>query len=252
MPKRRAPEQYAAAVAAGDAPNASDFADADVWAQEQEAWVAKQPTGVDEELPPRGDPQRRKAWQRITKQHAALMRTARAAAAPVLAAASTTLAVPTPRAEPQPQSKAERFKSTLEMLDRGGPDAEKMRTKFRSTQGFCDQRLAAWLPGCGAWHHCSVPCEEAHRFPFHANAAAFLDRMGGKVYINGRAAPGQGALTADAFVARAKQRDAYGRHAIDLHGLTVQLCHARSPLRGASIAALQFSIMSADTAIFAH
>ena len=114
--------------------------------------------------------------------------------------------------EPQPQSKAERFKSTLEMLDRGGPDAEKMRTQFRSTQGFCDQRLASWLPGCGAWHHCSVPCEEAHRFPFHANAAAFLDRMGGKVYIKGHAAPAQGALTADAFVARAQQRDAYGRH----------------------------------------
>ena len=41
-------------------------------------------------------------------------------------------------------------------------------------------------------------------------------------------------------------------HAIDLHGFTVQPANVNSPLRGASVAALQFSIMYTGTRIFAH
>ena len=85
----------------------------------------------------------------------------------------------------------ERFQSKLELLERGGPEAEKLRHEYRSCQGFCDPSLAVWLPnpGCHHWHHTSVPCEEAYRFPFHHNASAFLDRMGGFVHIEGHDKP---------------------------------------------------------------
>ena len=71
MPKRRPACQLAAAITAGPPPQAKDFPDDEEWHHEQENWIAKQPTGVAEVLPKRGDAARRKAWQRITKQHAA-------------------------------------------------------------------------------------------------------------------------------------------------------------------------------------
>ena len=107
----------------------------------------------------------------------------------------------------------ERFQSKLELLERGGPEAEKLRHEYRSCQGFCDPSLAVWLPnpGCHHWHHTSVPCEEAYRFPFHHNASAFLDRMGGFVHIEGHDKPVSGDVPIDTFVARLQKRDAYKR-----------------------------------------
>ena len=74
MPKRRTHEQFAAAVAAGPPPASTYYtADCDWW-DAQDEWVAKAPTGMGEHLATRGNPQRRKDWQRITKQHAALLK----------------------------------------------------------------------------------------------------------------------------------------------------------------------------------
>ena len=72
MPKRRPASQLAAAAAAGLPPLAKDFPNDAAW-HDEDAWVARQPNGVHETLPQRGDKARRTAWQRMTKQHAATM-----------------------------------------------------------------------------------------------------------------------------------------------------------------------------------
>ena len=98
MPKRRAPEQLAAAVAAGEPPPYAT--DEQAWHDAQDDWVLKHPTGVAEKLPARGDKRRRSEWQRITKQHAALMKAA-AATAP-----SAVPSVPPPPPPPPPPAAA--------------------------------------------------------------------------------------------------------------------------------------------------
>lgn len=74
MPARRTPEQYAAIAAAGDAPrnNEEHYADDEDWFDAQEQWHAKVrgALGLDE-LPARGNAERRKAWQAAIKQAAA-------------------------------------------------------------------------------------------------------------------------------------------------------------------------------------
>lgn len=85
-----ATSQLAAAAAAGPPPHESDFPNKDEWHGEQERWIAKQPTGVAEELPERSDKARRKTWQRITKQHASTMKEVAATAAAADAARAAT------------------------------------------------------------------------------------------------------------------------------------------------------------------
>ena len=221
MPKRRPACQLAAAITAGPPPQAKDFPDDEEWHHEQENWIAKQPTGVAEVLPKRGDAARRKAWQRITKQHAATMKEARVtAAATDGATASSPAAPPTRHASsaealtaqppaqqlPAPQSPAPRSRaaprpkapptpqpqpsceSSWDVFQRGGPEAERLRRSFRSSMKFCHDEPGAggtqW-EGCNAWHHVAVPCSEAHLFPAHRGMLKILDRMAGTLYIDG-------------------------------------------------------------------
>jgi hypothetical protein len=76
MPKRRSDAQYAAALSAGLPPESAKFDDDNEWWDAQDDWLVKDPTGVPEQLSPRGEAQRRKDWQRVTKQHAALFEAA--------------------------------------------------------------------------------------------------------------------------------------------------------------------------------
>ena len=74
MPSRRTPEQYAAVVAAG-APPRSDEArfvgNEDAWQDAQDEWHEKVREALcQDELPPRGFSDRRKAWQAAIKQAA--------------------------------------------------------------------------------------------------------------------------------------------------------------------------------------
>ena len=94
MPKRRTAEQYAAAAAAGPPPSAAEFPQDDAWWDAQDAWIAKDPVGAAETLAPRGEPQRRKDWQRVIKQHAALIKAAPAAATAATAAAPSERTAP--------------------------------------------------------------------------------------------------------------------------------------------------------------
>ena len=103
--------------------------------------------------------------------------------------------------------------SPFERFEQGGAHAEELRHEFRSRQLFCDPagHRARWLsnPGCRSWHHYGVPCAEAHRFPLHANAARYLDRMSGTVHIAGQGVM-QGGLAMDEFINRIQQRNAHG------------------------------------------
>ena len=90
MPKRRTPEQLAAATAAGPPPSSTDYPTDETWHDAQDDWVLKEPTSVAESLPARGDKRRRKEWQRITKQHGALMK----------AVAHSAIATPIPASAP--------------------------------------------------------------------------------------------------------------------------------------------------------
>ena len=76
MPKRRSDAQYAAALSAGLPPESAKFDDDNEWWDAQDDWLVKDPTGVPEQLSPRGEAQRRTDWQRVTKQHAALFEAA--------------------------------------------------------------------------------------------------------------------------------------------------------------------------------
>mmetsp|Transcript_4974 Transcript_4974/g.10550 ORF Transcript_4974/g.10550 Transcript_4974/m.10550 type:complete len:191 (+) Transcript_4974:1537-2109(+) len=113
MPKRRTAEQYAAAAAAGPPP--SSFISLFLMRRqlvgctghmnfEGSSWRCR------ETLAPRGEPQRRKDWQRVIKQHAALMKSvpaAPAAAASAAASAAAPAAASNDRSDWRPQCHVE-------------------------------------------------------------------------------------------------------------------------------------------------
>ena len=176
-----------------------------------------------EELPERGDKARRKMWQRITKQHASTMKevTESALAADAAQARSpsrlTHSMLPSVRAPdtppqrpapqlPAPQTPARRSParprskpvstpepehprlSCWQIFQQGGPEAEKQRRYFRGFMTFCHDEPGAggtqWK-GCNAWHNPSVPCSEIHRFPAHRGKLKMLQKMAGKIYVDG-------------------------------------------------------------------
>jgi hypothetical protein len=74
MPARRTPEQYAAVAAAGDPPRSDEprfVGNEDAWQDAQDEWHEKLREALcQDELPPRGIIDRRKAWQAAIKQAA--------------------------------------------------------------------------------------------------------------------------------------------------------------------------------------
>ena len=99
----------------------------------------------------------------------------------------------------------------MELIDRGtDARAAELTMKFRSMQRFC-AAVNGWGPKeCHRWHHWSVPCDQAHRFPFHRNVKRFLPKMGGEVYVEGCAEPMRGAVPTPRFVELIQMRDSNG------------------------------------------
>jgi len=99
------------------------------------------------------------------------------------------------------------------LIDRGGERAEKLIHEYRSRQRFCAGVLG-WPsrnPDCHRWHHFSVPCDQAHRFPLHRNAMRYLPMMGGEAYVEGCAAPVEGHIPAAEFIKLIEKRDQFKR-----------------------------------------
>lgn len=84
--------------------------------------------------------------------------------------------------------------SEMELIERGGAEAERLRARYRSAQSFCS--------ACNHWHNHAVPCEHAHDFPAHCGVANSLQRMAGGVYVTGRGEL-HGELSVAAFLADA-------------------------------------------------
>ena len=90
MPKRRTAAQFEAAKSSWDPPERAKYGDDNSWWDAQHEWVVKDPVGISEHVAPRGHLQRRKDWQRITKEHAAILADPALQAAYSSAAASSS------------------------------------------------------------------------------------------------------------------------------------------------------------------
>uniref|UniRef100_A0A6T9NVK1 Uncharacterized protein n=1 Tax=Haptolina ericina TaxID=156174 RepID=A0A6T9NVK1_9EUKA len=103
----------------------------------------------------------------------------------------------------QPPPHQELPANEMEQVERGGARADEVRHELRSEQQFCER--------CLRWHNYAVPCDQAHRFPFHRNVTQYLCHMGGKVYVEGRAEPVQGHIPVDRYIELINTRDRFGR-----------------------------------------
>jgi hypothetical protein len=103
----------------------------------------------------------------------------------------------------QPPLHQELPANEMEQIERGGTRADEVRHELRSEQQFCER--------CFCWHNYAVPCDQAHRFPFHRNVTQYLRYMGGEVYVEGRAEPVQGHISVDRYIELINTRDRFGR-----------------------------------------
>ena len=118
----------------------------------------------------------------------------------------------------QPPPHQELPANEIELIDRGGPRADKLQHELRSEQSFCDPSMDWYRDRdrhecCHRWHHHAVPCNQAHRFPFHRNVLQYLPYMGGGVYVEGHAEPVQGHILVpvDRYIKLINTRDKWGR-----------------------------------------
>lgn len=99
----------------------------------------------------------------------------------------------------------------MELIDRGiDPRAAELTVKFRSMQRFCAAVNGWGTPECHRWHHWNVPCDQAHRFPFHQNVLSYVPFMGGQVYVERHDDPVMGGVPATDFIQLIQQRNEDG------------------------------------------
>ena len=115
----------------------------------------------------------------------------------------------------QPPPHQELPANEIELIDRGGARADEVWHELRSTQEFCDPCVWHFASmkhmRCHRWHNSSVPCDQAHRFPFHRNVMRYLPHMGGEVYVEGRSEPVQGHIPVDRYIELISTKDKWGR-----------------------------------------